>query len=81
MRQFIPRWKKYICSLLALVLATGMCPVAVKAEAFWPEGPKIESPYAIVMEINSGTILYEKESDVANYPASITKIMTTLLAL
>lgn len=81
MRQFIPKRKKYICSLLALVLAMGMCPVAVKAEAFWPEGLKIESPYAIVMEINSGTILYEKESDVANYPASITKIMTTLLAL
>ena len=30
---------------------------------------------------NTGTILYEKNSDEAHYPASITKIMTTLLAL
>ena len=81
MKTLIPRWKNYICILLAMVLATSLCPIPVHAAEFWPEGPDIDSPYAIVMEINSGTILYEKESDVANYPASITKIMTTLLAL
>ena len=35
----------------------------------------------ILMEEFTGTILYEKNSDEAHYPASITKIMTTLLAL
>ena len=34
-----------------------------------------------LMEESTGTILYEKNSDEAHYPASITKIMTTLLAL
>lgn len=81
MKRIIPRWKNYICILLAVVLAGTLCPVTAQAEEFWPEGPDITTPYAIVMEINSGTILYEKESEVPNYPASITKIMTTLLAL
>lgn len=53
----------------------------VLAKESWPKGPDIVTPYAIVMEINSGTILYEKDSHVQNYPASITKIMTTLLAI
>ena len=47
----------------------------------WPSGPSIEAPNAIVMEANTGTVLYEKKADEKCYPASITKIMTTLLAL
>ena len=34
-----------------------------------------------MMEITTGTILYERDMDEQNYPASITKIMTALLAL
>ncbi|MCD8300444.1 MAG: D-alanyl-D-alanine carboxypeptidase [Clostridiales bacterium] len=49
--------------------------------AVWPEGPEIEAESAIVMDANSGLVLYEKEADKQQYPASITKIMTTLLAL
>lgn len=56
-------------------------PVTVQAEEYWPEGPQIESPSAIVFEVNTGTILYEKNSQEKKYPASITKILTTLLAL
>ena len=81
MKHIIPRWKKYICILLAMVLGMSLYPATIKAEEYWPEGPDIDSPHAIVLEINSGTILYEKQSEVPNYPASITKIMTTLLAL
>lgn len=40
----------------------------------------IESPSALLMELNSGQILYEKEGDTARRPASVTKIMTMLLA-
>ena len=81
MRQVIPRWKKYVCIMLALALATPLAPTPVKAEAYWPEGPTITTPSAIVIEIESGTVLYEKNSDEVNYPASITKILTTLLAI
>ena len=47
----------------------------------WPSGPSINSDAAIVMEASTGLILYEKNIYEKYYPASITKIMTTLLAL
>lgn len=36
---------------------------------------------AVVMDVQSGTILYEKNMDKKEYPASITKVMTGLLAI
>ena len=42
----------------------------------WPQGPQIYAESAIVMEADTGTILYNKDMDMVNYPASITKIMT-----
>lgn len=41
---------------------------------------EIESPAALLMELNSGQVLYEKDADTARRPASVTKIMTMLLA-
>ena len=40
----------------------------------------ITSPSALLMELNSGAVLYEKDADTARRPASVTKIMTMLLA-
>ena len=39
----------------------------------------ISSPSAVLMEVSTGTILYEKDAHEARSPASITKIMTLLL--
>lgn len=47
----------------------------------WPDGPQVSAESAIVMEASTGTILYAKSIDEQHYPASITKIMTVLLAL
>ena len=47
----------------------------------WPAGPQVYAESAIVMEASTGTILYAKNIDDQHYPASITKIMTVLLAL
>mgnify|MGYP001195363997 CR=1 FL=1 len=47
----------------------------------WPEAPQIMGDAAILMEAGTGTVLYEKNSYERHYPASITKIMTALLAL
>lgn len=47
----------------------------------WPQGPQIYAESAIVMDADTGTILYNKDMDMRNYPASITKIMTALVAL
>ena len=73
--------KRIVCIIFAVIMAITAFPANVKATEFWPEGPEIDSPSAIIMEVNSGAILYEKNSDEVNYPASITKIMTTMLAL
>lgn len=72
---------RVVCCLLAMITIFSLSHTEVKAEGIWPEGPKVNAPSAIVMELNSGTVLYEKNSDEVNYPASITKIMTTMLAL
>ena len=42
--------------------------------------PKIDVKSAILMDYNSGKILYEIEPDVHIYPASMTKIMTSIIA-
>lgn len=47
----------------------------------WPKGPKVNAESAILMDVSSGLVLYEKNSHKTQYPASITKIMTTLLAI
>lgn len=52
----------------------------VSSKVYWPSGPDISAPSAIIMEANTGTILYSKDIYTAYYPASITKVMTSLLA-
>lgn len=75
------KWKKAVCMLLSTVCFLTAFPTQIKAAEYWPEGPTVDSPCVILMEMSTGTVLYEKNSTEQNYPASITKIMTTLLAL
>ena len=42
--------------------------------------PKIDAKTAILLDYNSGEILYELEPDMSIYPASMTKIMTSIIA-
>ena len=42
--------------------------------------PNIEAGTAILMDYDSGEILYELNPDLEIYPASMTKIMTTIIA-
>ncbi len=46
----------------------------------WPSGPLIGAQSAIVMEINTGAILYSKNIHEKLYPASTTKLLTCLIA-
>ena len=75
------RWKKAACLILTIISTVCLGKVDVKAADYWPDAPETLSPSVILMEESTGTILYEKNMDEAHYPASITKIMTTLLAL
>lgn len=47
----------------------------------WPQGPDVYSETAVLMDAETGMILYNKGMNEKRYPASITKIMTALLAL
>lgn len=47
----------------------------------WMKGPGTYGEAAIVMEVSTGAILYAKNIDSKQYPASITKLLTTLVAL
>lgn len=47
----------------------------------WPIGPVVNAESAILMEAETGTVLYAKNIHQHQYPASTTKILTTLIAL
>ena len=47
----------------------------------WPLGPQVGAQSAILMEAKTGAILYEKNIHDQLYPASITKILTGLIAI
>lgn len=55
-------------------------PVQTNELKDWPEGPGTYGDAAIVMDADSGAILYAKNIDKHEYPASITKVLTALLA-
>ena len=46
----------------------------------WPAGPVVGAESAILIEAETGTILYAKNIHQHQYPASTTKILTTLIA-
>ena len=56
-------------------------PIQSNDTANWPQGPAVWAESVVVMDLDSGTFLYSKNMDVAKYPASITKILTTLIAI
>ena len=47
----------------------------------WPQGQAIQAAAGIVMDMDTDAVLYAKNITDKHYPASITKIMTTLVAL
>ena len=73
--------QRAVCLLLGVVMALQVGTQTVSAADYWPEGLDTTSPSAIVMEMSTGTVLYEKNSTEKLYPASITKIMTVMIAL
>ncbi len=65
---------------ITAVLSLGSA-INTQAAEYWPDNVSVTSGAAIVVEMETGTVLYEKNADTSHYPASITKVMTALLAL
>ena len=79
---------KKICIMLCVILSMVQVPnisASTSADSYsWSKGPKASSlsaDSAIVMEASTGLILYEKNINKKHFPASITKILTALVAL
>ena len=56
-------------------------PIQTNEITGWPQGPMIQAAAGIVMDLDTGTVLYSKNAEKAYYPASITKIVTAMVAL
>jgi len=79
--------KKLILSILCILsLSLSFIGPAAFASSYegsdpWPQGPGVYAEAAIVMEASTGLILYEKNIHEIYYPASITKILSSLLII
>ena len=69
---------KYICFILFFTAVLSLFPVNIANAA---ELPVIQSETYVLMDGETGQVLLEKNMNVQMYPASITKVMTALLAL
>lgn len=68
--------RQTLCIILAMILlALGLCPSAMAAEL------NLEAPSAVLMDLETGTILYESNAREKLPPASVTKVMTLLLIM
>lgn len=64
-------WKRLLMLLCAAAMLTGSCFAA----------PEVAAPSCLLMDMATGTVLYEKDADQPLAPASVTKIMTLLLVM
>lgn len=77
--------RRILITILIIVLSGFYTPIygitseAQKVEVLNP--PSVSAKNAIVIELNSGRVLYEKNAEDRAFPASTTKIMTALLAI
>ena len=68
---------KIFPAVLILCLLLGLCaPCALALD-----GPELSARAVLLADLASGAVLYEKNGDEARSPASLTKVMTILLAL
>ncbi len=76
--------KKLMGKLLTAVMVLSLLgSTAAYGAPVWPDDSEVnlESEAGVVMDADSGAVLYGKNSKEQYYPASITKIMTALLVL
>ncbi len=64
-----------------LCLILGLSPGTALASTDWPADVSIQADGGILMDADTGTVLYGKNENQAYYPASITKILTALIVL
>lgn len=78
------KWISFICVWI-MALTVLLTPLTVRAQNDSTDETGntdlIQAPSGVLMEPETGTIIYEKDKDTRRSPASITKIMTLILIL
>ena len=69
-------FKFFPAFLAAALLMSLLSPAALALE-----GPRLTAQAVLLADLEGGTVLYEQNADAARSPASLTKVMTVLLAL
>ena len=76
------KWISFICVWI-MALTVLLTPLTVRAQNDSTDETGntdlIQAPSGVLMESETGTIIYEKDKDTRRSPASITKIMTLIL--
>ena len=76
--------KRFLSLFLALLMSLLLVPSAFAAGddgPVLPEEPEILAKAALLMDYNTGAVVYAQNEHEELYPASLTKIMTALLVL
>lgn len=73
--------KKVLSFFLCLFLMAGIFSRSAQGASVWPDGPSISAEGGILIDGDSGAILYGKNIHEHYFPASITKILTALIII
>ena len=69
--------KRVFCLLMTILIFVQLSPIVAEASTV----PEIKAESAVLIDVDSGKILYEKDIHKQAYPASMTKILTAVLVL
>ena len=67
---------RFLSTFLLLALLLGV----FSPSAYALDEPQLDCSYCVLLETNTDTVLYNRGGDTRAYPASLTKMMTVLLA-
>ncbi len=75
--------KKVFCMVLSTILLILVIPMIVSAESDASIDPfeNVTTPYIMLMEAETGTVVYERRGYEKAFPASTTKLMTAVLTV
>jgi D-alanyl-D-alanine carboxypeptidase len=73
-------WRFTAWLLAAILSMTLLTPYTSFAAMYWPT-TELTADAGIVMDADTGAVLFAKNPNVKEYPASITKVLTALVVL
>ena len=73
--------RRFLSLILSVFIIITLSPTAAYADTAWPENVSIQAEGGIVIDADTGTVLYGKNIHTTYYPASITKILTALIVV